>query len=212
MKKALSVLLAAAVILGLAAPVAFAEPEVAAAAPATFAGPLVPAAATIYLEPDPAAVPAQSSFVDVAIPASHTGCSAACTIYWDVTVTLNKNLVTFRPQRYLLTPGTPIDINNTFGNAETMRLGARQEGTVRVYAECQECKQAWYIDITIVPPADPEVPPDDLLYILKTWWYDLKWTWDYQIHPFFKYVYFNCWNWFVSAWNLLINSITGLFK
>ena len=204
MKKALSALLVAAAIFGLAAPLAF-------AAPTTFAGTLVPATATIYMKPDPAAVPAQSSFVDVALPATHTGCAADCLLYWDVTDTLSKNLVTFRPARYLATPGTPIDINNTYG-AETMQLGAYAPGTVTVYAECQECKKAWSCVITVVAEDEPPIPEDSLIYILKSWWFDLKWTWDYQIHPFFKYIYFNTWGWIVSAWNLVFNAICGLFN
>jgi len=203
MKKVLSVLLAAMAIVGLAIPMASAL---------NIVGTLTPASATIYTDPDPAD-PTQSSYVDVILPAAfHSGCSATCLVYWDVTTTLGDNIVTFRPDRYLLTPGTPIDINNTYGE-EFMRLGAYAEGTVTVYAECQECGDAWTIEITVIAP-DPEDPPkpQGLFAILSSWWFDLKWTWDFQIHPFFKYIYFNICDWIVNAWNLFINWVASLFN
>jgi len=205
MKKALSALLVAVVVLGLAAPLAIAAPNI--------VGPLDPASATIYLQPDPDAVPAQSSSIDVLLPASHTGCGAACRIYWDVVDTLGNNLVGFRPEDYItnnLQP-TPRPDNTSIGDM-FMTLFARAEGTVTVYAECQVCGDAWSIEVTVVAPEIIEDPPFGLFEILRSWWYDLKWTWDYQIHPFFKYCYFSFCGWMNSAWTLLINAISSLFN
>jgi len=121
---------------------------------------------------------------------------------------IGNNIVTFRPEDYL--DPTPRPDNTTVGNM-FMTLGARAEGTVVVYAECQGCNKHWTIVVTIIAPEEEEEQPMGLFEILKSWWFDLKWTWDYQIHPFFKYIYFNICDWICSAWNLLINWISSLF-
>jgi len=204
MKKALSALLVVAVVLGFAAPFAFAAPP----ATATLGGTLVPASATLYLEPDPADA-SQASSIDVYLPASHTGCAADCLVYWDIMDVMGNNIVGYRPEGYL--DPTPREDNWTFGD-EFMTLFAREAGTVTVYAECTECDTYWTIEITIIPPEEVVVRPDGLLDILKSWWFDLKWTWDYQIHPFFKYIYFNACGWIVSAWNMFIASMCNFFS
>ena len=225
MKKALSVLLVAAVILGLAAPLAFANE------PANIVGTLNPAAATVYVEPDPDDA-SQKNYVDVELPAhtcrpeSPATCSNPCRFYWDTVETFGMSPLTFRPERYLLAPALPLDNNLTYGT-EKMRLetfvdsriefpvdpvtGEKKALVVEYYAECQCCKQSWTITVTIEPPAEIVVHPMGLFEILASWWFDLKWTWDYQIHPFFKYIYFNACGWFVSAWDMLIKSISTLF-
>ncbi|MCL1951993.1 MAG: hypothetical protein FWF60_04115 [Oscillospiraceae bacterium] len=210
MKKALSVLLAAAAVLSLAAPMAF-------AVPAAFAGDLNPATATLYLEPDPAD-PSQKSEINVYLPASHTTCDPDALVYWDVMDITGNVLVGFRPQDYDVPTSRPdnttwVKVGGVATGADMyMTLFARAAGTVTVYAECQgRCHDAWQIAVTIIPPEEKEKKPDSLLDILKTWWFDLKWTWDFQIHPFFKYVYFNFWGWIVSAWNMLVNWIGSLF-
>jgi len=213
MKKALSVLLAAAVLFSFAAPAVFAAPNI--------VGTLEPKEATLYLKPDPGADPPQAKYVNVLLPADkHIDCGAECRIYWDVTETLGGNYVTFRPIESDYEPETPRDDNTTYGT-ELMELGAYAVNPalapgvptkVTVYAQCQVCLQAWTIEITIFPPEEEVPERDDLFYILRSWWYDLKWTWDYQIHPFFKYCYYNFWGWLVSAWNMLIDAIVGLFK
>jgi len=205
MKKALSALLVAVVVLGLAAPLAFASPP----ATATYAGTLDPASATLYLAPDPAD-PSQVSEIDVIIPGGAHACSSSCLVYWDIMDTLGNNLVNFRPEDYLIP--TPRPDNTTVGDL-FMTLIARAEGTVTVYAECTECDKYWTIEITVIPPEEEIIDDgNDLISILRSWWFDLKWTWDYQIHPFFKYIYFNICDWIVNAWNLFINWVASLFN
>ena len=197
MKKALSILLAAAVILGVAAPMAFAAQY-------------SPGSVELWLDnPDPAK-PDTAELI-------HThNCTATedppkdALIYWDVTSFFSGFRVNFRPRPY--NPTLPRPDNNTLGTG-IMEIQAVASGTVTIVAECQECGDIigrW--DITINPPPTPDVPTDDVLYILRIWWHDLKWTWDYQIHPFFKYVYFSIGDWVSSAWNMLVNAIKGLFN
>ncbi|MCL2301159.1 MAG: hypothetical protein FWC27_13540 [Firmicutes bacterium] len=220
MKKALSALLVAAVVLGLAAPLAFAIPNTG----SVEEGQLTPASYTLYMEP---ANTTQKSEINVNLPAAptprHTGCAADCLIYWDIVAALGDNIVGYRPEDYdpdlgaLRPGGTVFDIETlqtqtTLGSAMSMTLFAREEGTETIYAECQECNTYWTIVVTVVPPEEEEEGGGEgLLEILKSWWFDLKWTWDYQIKPFFKYIYFNAGNWFCNAWDLLINSICNLF-
>jgi len=221
MKKALSALLVAAVILGFAAPLAFAD-----APTGTLAGSLVADRTTIYVEPDPDDA-SQKNFATVNAP-DHT-CAPAhtgdCLFYWDTVETFGMSPLTFRPERCWLDSSTPADNNNTTGN-EKMRLetyvgsriafpenaaGDKLPLVVEYYAECQCCGNYWTIEITIIPPEKEEPRVFGIFEILASWWFDLKWTWDYQIHPFFKYIYFNAWSWTTSAWTLLINAICGLF-
>jgi len=214
MKKALSALLVAALVLVLAVPAAFAVPET----DSDPGGALAPATATLYQKPAAGAVPAQSNFVDVE-NVLHTGCTSDDgRLYWDTVEVSGTSYLSFLPQRFWVTPPTGLDqINFTYYD-ELMRLVVypdaplEEEITVTVYSECLTCKMYWTIDVTIVP----EVPEDEkemgLFEILASWWFDLKWTWDYQIHPFFKYIYFNTWGWIVSAWNLLCNAISNLFN
>ena len=233
MKKALSALLVAALVLALAVPAAFAAPA------GTPAGALVADRTTIYVEPDPDDA-SQKNFAILSLPTSHAlhacpdtphvcppnTCPKNATIYWDTVDTFGMSPLTFRPERTWLDSSTPDDNNNTYG-AERMRLetyvGSRIEFpenaagdklplVVEYYAECQDCNKYWTIEITIIPPEKEEERSFGLFEILKSWWFDLKWTWDYQIHPFFKHIYFNICDWICNAWNLFVNWVKGLFN
>ena len=191
MKRALSFLLAAALILSVAAPMAFATLAIDGTG-----------STTIYLDPQPAT--GQMKYVDLKPP-----CTCGGKIYWDVEIG-NAFCVTFRPVDSTTGPSPHFE-SNSIAN-QSMRVGAYAAGTVTVYAECLVCKARDTVSITVVAPPKPAVPADDVFFILKSWWFDLKWSWDYQIHPFFKYIYFSTCDWVTNAWNMLVNAIKGLFN
>ena len=124
-------------------------------------------------------------------------------LFWDVTD--NVYPVVFRPG------------NNTWGATGKLTVEAKSALTAdistTIYAECQDCgARSNQITLNIEVEENDEREEDSLLYILTKWWHDLKWTWDYQIHPFFKYIYFNTGTWISSAWNMLVDLIKGLFE
>jgi len=142
---------------------------------------------------------------------THT-CVADFLLFWDVVG--NVYPVTFRPANYV--DSEPRPDNNTYG-AEALIVEAKSsltaDTTVAIYAECQDCgalSNQVLLTITVEDNSDRE--EDSLLYILTKWWHDLKWTWDYQIHPFFKYIYFNTGGWISAAWAMLVDAIKGLFE
>ena len=193
MKKALSFLLAAMLLLGVAAPMAF--------------------AADISITADKTELTVGNPFDAAAATAtlSHThACVADCLIYWDVDG--NVFPVTFRPENY--DDALPRPDNTTKGD-DTMAVEAlatlTESTTVKITMECQDCGDTGSIELTITVEPPEDIPDDDFLSILRIWWHDLKWTWNYEIHPFFKYVYFSTCGWITSAWNMLVEAIKGLF-
>ncbi len=178
MKKALSVLLTAVLLLGLAAPAAFAAPAYAGTDPQQ----------TLKVGEEATLTPAHSCPGPVKDPRRDT-----FLMYWDVEDTLSAFYVNFRPETYVdtnLLKGIWQADSSTLGNG-ALTVEAVAAGEVTVYVECQDCGWAWAYPFVIEeaekPIVDPE--PNNLCKILRIWWTDLKWTWDYEIHPFFKFLF-----------------------
>jgi hypothetical protein len=214
MKKALSALLAVAVVLSLAAPLVSA---------ATVEGTVTAAPAVTEIK-----VGEEIKLTPADFTANQdTGTNPYGLLYWDVKGDDNFCVV-FRPETVVdesLLVGIFKPSNSTqvvTGNDGSMIIQGIAAGTVTIYVESVDGRDengvprepTWTATYTLTIKAEDDPPPEpgnDLLDILRTWWFDLKWTWDYQIHPFFKYVYFNTCGWIASAWNLFITWISSLF-
>lgn len=210
MKKALSVLLAAVLLFVFAAPTVF----------ASFAPPddglaTTHAAQEVKIKEKITITPAHTCTATNDDGTFGTEKRDRNLLYWDTMEDTAVAVVGFKPNvkvdmnEYILW-GIWDASNSTLGN-DPMDIDGRAEGTVTVYWECVDCGHAEGYPVTVLPEDIEDPSGGDDLCILRVWWNDLKYTWDYNIHPFFKYVYYNTCGWIKSAWNMLVDAIKGLF-
>ena len=121
----------------------------------------------------------------------------------------------------------PDDLHRTVGDQMVMIVG-HEAGTNTVvvkevefvmavddagdeYVEKVEYHDFDSIDI-IVNKKDTDRPPFDqnwLWTILKIWWHDLQWTWLFEIHPALKFAYFFVTQWIADLWSQVMGWFGG---
>lgn len=206
MKKALSVCLIAALIVSVAAPLALA------AKPDTGYNKGQETLPEMTIGDEATLTPTHACTAKPKDPRRDEG---EFLLFWDVEAEMSGFRVNFRPEK-------PVDDNllkgifdassSSLGN-DGMVIEAIYAGDVTIWWECQDCGDSYAYKLTIkVPEPEPIDDNDNFLGILRIWWTDLKSTWDYNIHPFLKYVYYSLGDWIKSACNIICEGIKGLFN
>ncbi|MDR2753451.1 MAG: hypothetical protein LBB50_03995 [Oscillospiraceae bacterium] len=148
-------------------------------------------------------------FTELTLDPPYKGTDEDHWVYWAIEGT-GTYIVAFRPGRSI--DGAEEDLNPsddhfTYNN-ESMFIYGSATGIVTI--------NAYERDLTTTPPTDTpidsvtlkikyaedpsrgEPTENELRTILKIWWNDLKWTWNYEIHPWLKHSYFAVVAWFES--------------
>jgi len=87
-------------------------------------------------------------------------------------------------------PDASLDERVTIGE-EAMYIVGRAVGkvTVEVY-DGATLVDSWVVYVQAPPRPDEDRDPLGFFEILRVFWNDLMWTWLYEIHPMFKFLYF----------------------